>query len=62
VDVIVLDAALAGRRAKVPGTMVHRALREGRVPPNPEQVEYAKMFKRIAAGDLVFCRKLVHDS
>jgi predicted nucleotidyltransferase len=31
VDVIVLDAALAGRRAKVPGTMVHRALREGRV-------------------------------
>jgi predicted nucleotidyltransferase len=31
VDVIVLDAALAERRAKVPGTMVHRALREGRV-------------------------------
>jgi predicted nucleotidyltransferase len=31
VDVIVMDAALAGRRAKVPGTMVHRALREGRV-------------------------------
>ncbi len=31
VDVIVLDAALADRRAKVPGTMVHRALREGRV-------------------------------
>jgi predicted nucleotidyltransferase len=31
VDVIVMDAALAGRRAKVRGTMVHRALREGRV-------------------------------
>jgi|ERR1035441_1411671 predicted nucleotidyltransferase len=31
VDVIVMDAALAERRAKVPGTMVHRALREGRV-------------------------------
>jgi predicted nucleotidyltransferase len=31
VDVIVLDTALAERRAKVPGTMVHRALREGRV-------------------------------
>jgi predicted nucleotidyltransferase len=26
-----LDAALAERRAKVPGTMVHRALLEGRV-------------------------------
>jgi predicted nucleotidyltransferase len=31
VDVIVMDAALADRRAKVRGTMVHRALREGRV-------------------------------
>ena len=31
VDVIVMDAALAKRRAKVRGTMVHRALREGRV-------------------------------
>jgi predicted nucleotidyltransferase len=31
VDVIVLDTALAERRAKVPGTMVHRAFREGRV-------------------------------
>jgi predicted nucleotidyltransferase len=31
VDVIVMDAALAERRAKVRGTMVHRALREGRV-------------------------------
>jgi len=31
VDVIVLDRALADRRAKVPGTMVDRALREGRV-------------------------------
>ena len=31
VDVIVMDAALAERRSKVRGTMVHRALREGRV-------------------------------
>jgi predicted nucleotidyltransferase len=31
VDVVVLDAGLAARRAKVPGTMVHHALREGRV-------------------------------
>jgi predicted nucleotidyltransferase len=31
VDVIVMEAALAERRAKVRGTMVHRALREGRV-------------------------------
>jgi uncharacterized protein len=31
VDLIVMDAALAERRAKVRGTMVHRALREGRV-------------------------------
>lgn len=31
VDVIVMDAALAERRAKVRGTMVNRALREGRV-------------------------------
>lgn len=31
VDIIVLDEALAARRAKVPGTMVHNALREGRV-------------------------------
>ncbi len=31
VDVIVMDEALAGRRAKVKGTMVDRALREGRV-------------------------------
>ncbi len=31
VDVIVMDVALAERRAKVRGTMVHRALREGRV-------------------------------
>lgn len=31
VDVVVLDEALAMRRAKVPGTMVHHALREGRV-------------------------------
>ena len=31
VDVIVLDKALASRRAKVPGTMVHHALRDGRI-------------------------------
>lgn len=31
VDLIVMDAALAGRRAKVRGTMVNRAFREGRV-------------------------------
>jgi predicted nucleotidyltransferase len=31
VDVIVLDEALAARRARVPGTMVHHALRDGRL-------------------------------
>jgi uncharacterized protein len=31
VDVIVVDEALAQRRAKVRGTMVERALREGRI-------------------------------
>lgn len=31
VDVVVVDEALARRRAKVRGTMVERALREGRV-------------------------------
>lgn len=31
VDVIVMDQDLAGRRAKVRGTMVHHALREGRL-------------------------------
>jgi predicted nucleotidyltransferase len=31
VDVVVMSEELAARRAKVPGTMVHRALREGRV-------------------------------
>jgi predicted nucleotidyltransferase len=31
VDVIVMDEELAARRAKVRGTMVHHALREGRV-------------------------------
>jgi predicted nucleotidyltransferase len=31
VDVIVMDEALVKRRAKVRGTMVNRALREGRV-------------------------------
>lgn len=31
VDVVVIDAALARRRSAVAGTMVERALREGRV-------------------------------
>lgn len=31
VDVIVMDAALVERRSKVKGTMVDRALREGRI-------------------------------
>ncbi len=31
VDIVVLDEALATRRAKVPGTMVYHALRDGRV-------------------------------
>jgi HEPN domain-containing protein len=30
--------------------------------PSPEQVEYAGLLKRLAAGDLVVCRKLVHDT
>jgi predicted nucleotidyltransferase len=31
VGIVVLDEALAARRAKVPGTMVHNALRDGRI-------------------------------
>lgn len=31
IDVVVVDQKLAERRARVPGTMVDRALREGRV-------------------------------
>jgi predicted nucleotidyltransferase len=31
VDIIVLDEASAGRQAKVPGTMVYHALRDGQV-------------------------------
>jgi len=31
VDVVVMSEALAAQRARVPGTLVHRALREGRV-------------------------------
>ncbi len=31
VDIVVLDEQRAERRAKVPGTMVHHALRDGRV-------------------------------
>lgn len=36
VDVIVIDEDLAGRRAKVRGTMVHHALREGRIVARTE--------------------------
>lgn len=35
VDIIVLDEALAERRAKVPGTMVYHALRDGQVIAHP---------------------------
>ena len=31
VDIVVLDEAVAERRAKVPGTMVHSAMRDGRL-------------------------------
>jgi predicted nucleotidyltransferase len=31
VDIVVLDEALAARRAKVPGTMVYHAMRDGQV-------------------------------
>ncbi|MEX0972362.1 MAG: nucleotidyltransferase domain-containing protein [Solirubrobacterales bacterium] len=31
VDIVVLDKKRAARRARVPGTMVHHALRDGRV-------------------------------
>ncbi len=31
VDIVVLDEKRAARRARVPGTMVHHALRDGRV-------------------------------
>ena len=30
--------------------------------PSPEQIEYAEMLQRRAAGDLVVCRKLVDDT
>jgi predicted nucleotidyltransferase len=33
-DIVVVDAALARRRSTVPGTMIERALREGRVLVN----------------------------
>jgi predicted nucleotidyltransferase len=36
VDVIVMDEELANRRSKVRGTMVHHALREGRVIARPD--------------------------
>lgn len=36
VDVIVIDEDLASRRAKVRGTMVHHALREGRIVARTE--------------------------
>lgn len=35
VDIVVLDKERAGRRAKVPGTMVHHALRDGQVVAHP---------------------------
>jgi predicted nucleotidyltransferase len=35
VDIVVLDETLAARRAKVPGTMVYHALRDGRVISQP---------------------------
>ena len=35
VDLVVLDEALAERRAKVPGTMVYHAMRDGRVIAQP---------------------------
>ena len=35
VDIVVLDEELASRRAKVPGTMVYHALRDGRVIAQP---------------------------
>lgn len=31
VDIVVLDEAIAARRAKVPGTMVYHAMRDGQV-------------------------------
>jgi hypothetical protein len=31
VDIVVPDEALAARRARVPGTMVHHAFRHGRI-------------------------------
>ena len=52
VDVIVMDEALVERRSKVRGTMVDRALREGRVVADPEQIEYATMLQRRAAGSI----------
>jgi HEPN domain-containing protein len=30
--------------------------------PSPEQIEYAEMLQRRAAGDLIVCRKLVDDT
>jgi predicted nucleotidyltransferase len=35
VDIVVLDEALAARRAEVPGTMVYHAQRDGRVIAQP---------------------------
>lgn len=35
VDIVVLDEALAARRAKVPGTTVYHALRDGRIIAQP---------------------------
>jgi len=30
--------------------------------PSPEQIEYAEMLQRLAAGDLYACRKLADDA
>lgn len=35
VDIVVLDERIAQRRAKVPGTVVYHALRDGRVISQP---------------------------
>jgi hypothetical protein len=35
VDIVVLDEELAAKRAKVPGTMVYHAVRDGRVIEQP---------------------------
>ena len=60
VDIIVLDEAVAGRRAKVPGTMVYHAVRDGRVITQPEGLEVTELLARRAAVDLKVAQKLSH--